>query len=139
MNTQAAPLLAGIGRLKRPVTGLARSRTRDQARPGRRAQIVFAGQRQLRGCVRAHPSGGMPPGLRLDTGRARAAAGPGCPGPGVPGREPVGHPDGNETGLCARQDHAGLDPGAVTAVSDPGEDGGGRRGQAAARPGREIR
>ena len=139
MNTQAAPRLAGIYRLTRPVTGLARSRSWNQARPGRRAQIEVAGQRQLMGYVLAHPGAGMPPGLRLDTERAWATAGLGYPGLGVPGGEPVEHPDGNEIGFCAPQDHAGLDPDAVTAVSDPREDGGGRRGQAAARPGRGIR
>lgn len=139
MNTQAAPRLAGIHRLTRPVTGLARSRRWNQTRPGHRAQIEFAGQRQLMGYVLAHPDGGMPLGLRLDTERARATAGLGYPGLGVPGGEPMEHPDGNEIGFCTHQDHTGLDPDAVTAVSDPREDGGGRRGQAAARSSRGIR
>ncbi len=79
MDTQAAPQLAGIHHLKLPVTDLARSREWYRIRLGYRVQAEFVEHGQLMGYGLTHPDGGPPFALRLDSERARAAAGFDCP------------------------------------------------------------
>jgi catechol 2,3-dioxygenase-like lactoylglutathione lyase family enzyme len=75
MSVSDAPALAGIHHLKLPVTDLARSLEWYHSRLGYRVEAEFVEQGQLMGYALAHPGGGPPLGLRLDPGRARAAAG----------------------------------------------------------------
>ena len=100
------PALAGVHHLKLPVTDLARSREWYHSRLGYQVQVEFVEQGQLMGYALTHPNGGPPLGLRLDPGRARAAAGFDYFAIGVPGKEAIDQ-------LAARLDalgeqHAGV-------------------------------
>jgi catechol 2,3-dioxygenase-like lactoylglutathione lyase family enzyme len=74
MTTSDAPALAGIRHLKLPVTDLARSLAWYRSRLGYTVELEFAEEGQLVGYALAHPNGGPRLALRLDPGRARAAA-----------------------------------------------------------------
>ena len=75
MTSSDLPALAGIHHLKLPVTDLATSLEWYRSRLGYELQIEFVEQGQLMGVGLAHPQGGPDLALRLDPGRARAAAG----------------------------------------------------------------
>src|SRR5260370_31146031 len=90
MSVSDAPALAGIHRLKLPVTDLARSREWYRSRLGYQVQVEFVEQDQLMGYALSHPNGGPRLGLRLDPGRARAAAGFDYFSIGVPDKEAIG-------------------------------------------------
>jgi catechol 2,3-dioxygenase-like lactoylglutathione lyase family enzyme len=75
MSTSDAPALAGIHHLKLPVSDLATSLEWYRSRLGYAVQVEFVEQGTLMGVVLSHPGGGPDLGLRLDPGRARAAAG----------------------------------------------------------------
>ena len=150
MSVLDMPPLAGIHHLKLPVTDLARSREWYQSRLGYQVQIEFVEQGQLMGYTLAHPNGGPLLGLRLDPGRARAAAGFDYFSVGVPGKEAIEQlaarltalgeqhagvhwasigwilpelhdPDGHEVRFYTIEHHTDLDPGAVTTINDPRE------------------
>ncbi len=70
-----APQLAGVHHLKLPVTDLERSIGWYQRTLGYERGIEFVEQGQLMGVGLVHPAGGPPLALRLDPGRAKAAAG----------------------------------------------------------------
>ena len=167
MDTQAAPLLAGIHHLKLPVTDLSRSREWYRTRLGYRVQTEFVEHGQLMGYALTHPNGGPPLGLRLDPERARAAAGFDYFAIGVPGKEAIEElaarlttlgeqhagvhrasvgwilphlhdPDGHEIRFYTLQHHTELDPDTVTTINDPRESAE-RREQADMRPAYETR
>lgn len=101
-----APPLAGVHHLKLPVTDLARSRQWYRSRLGYQVTMEFVEQGKLMGYAMEHPNGGPPLGLRLDPGRARAAAGFDYFAIGVPGKAALGK-------LAARlsalgEEHAGV-------------------------------
>jgi catechol 2,3-dioxygenase-like lactoylglutathione lyase family enzyme len=150
MNVSDIPALAGIHHLKLPVTDLARSREWYESRLGYRVQMEFVEQGHLAGYVLSHPNGGPALGLRLDPGRARAAAGFDYFSIGVPDKEAIEclaarltalgdqhagvhwasigwilpelhDPDGHEVRFYTMQHHTELDPGVVTTVNDPRE------------------
>src|SRR5258708_22389107 len=89
MSVSDAPALAGIHHLKLPVTDLARSREWYRSRLGYQVQVEFVEQDQLMGYALSHPNGGPRLGLRLDPGRARAAAGFDYFSIGVPDKEAI--------------------------------------------------
>ena len=155
------PALAGVHHLKLPVTDLARSREWYRSRLGYQVQVEFVEQGQLMGYALAHPNGGPPLGLRLDPGRARAAAGFDYFAIGVPGKEAIDQlaarldalgeqhagvhwasigwilphlhdPDGHEIRFYTLQHHTEPAPGQVTTIHDPRETAG-LREQAATR------
>jgi catechol 2,3-dioxygenase-like lactoylglutathione lyase family enzyme len=87
MSLADAPVLAGIHHLKLPVTDLTRSREWYQSRLGYQVEAEFVEQGRLMGVALRHPRGGPRLALRLDPGRARAAAGFDYFSIGVPDRE----------------------------------------------------
>jgi catechol 2,3-dioxygenase-like lactoylglutathione lyase family enzyme len=150
MSTKATPALAGLHHLKLPVSDLARSREWYQSRLGYRVQAEFVEQGTLMGYGLAHPNGGPPLGLRLDPGRARAAAGFDYFAIGVPDRAalddlarrldelgeshagvhraslgwilPLLHdPDGHEVRFYTMEHHTDPDTAEITTVNDPRE------------------
>jgi catechol 2,3-dioxygenase-like lactoylglutathione lyase family enzyme len=143
MSTTTAPALAGIHHLKLPVSDLARSREWYQSRLGYQVEVEFVEQGTLMGYGLAHPNGGPPLGLRLDPGRARAAAGFDYFAIGVPDRAalddlgevhagvhrasmgwilPLLHdPDGHEVRFYTMEHHTGPDEAEITTVNDPRE------------------
>jgi catechol 2,3-dioxygenase-like lactoylglutathione lyase family enzyme len=145
-----APALAGIHHLKLPVTDLATSREWYRSRLGYQLQIEFVEEGRLMGCALGHPNGGPPLALRLDPGRARAAAGFDYFAIGVPDKEAIDQladrlnalgerhagvhwasigwilpelhdPDGHEVRFYTHQHHTDPVPGEVTTVHDPRE------------------
>jgi catechol 2,3-dioxygenase-like lactoylglutathione lyase family enzyme len=150
MSVSDAPVLAGIHHLKLPVTDLARSREWYRSRLGYQVQMEFVEQGQLMGYALSHPNGGPGLGLRLDAGRARAAAGFDYFSIGVPDKNAIDQlaarltalgeqhagvhwasigwilpelhdPDGHEVRFYTIQHHTQLAPDAVTTVNDPRE------------------
>jgi catechol 2,3-dioxygenase-like lactoylglutathione lyase family enzyme len=150
MSLADAPVLAGIHHLKLPVTDLTRSREWYQSRLGYQVEAEFVEQGQLMGVALRHPRGGPRLALRLDPGRARAAAGFDYFSIGVPDREamdelatrltalgeehagvhgasigwilPYLHdPDGHEIRFYTREHHTEPEPGQVTTIHDPRE------------------
>jgi catechol 2,3-dioxygenase-like lactoylglutathione lyase family enzyme len=150
MSVSDAPVLAGIHHLKLPVTDLARSREWYRSRLGYQVQMEFVEQGQLMGYALSHPNGGPGLGLRLDPGRARAAAGFDYFSIGVPDKNAIDQlaarltalgeqhagvhwasigwilpelhdPDGHEVRFYTIQHHTQLAPDAVTTVNDPRE------------------
>ncbi len=150
MSVSDAPALAGIHHLKLPVTDLARSREWYRSRLGYQVQVEFVEQDQLMGYALSHPNGGPRLGLRLDPGRARAAAGFDYFSIGVPDKEAIDQlatrltalgeqhagvhwasigwilpelhdPDGHEVRFYTLQHHTELAPDTVTTVNDPRE------------------
>ena len=150
MNTSGTPALAGIHHLKLPVSDLARSREWYHSRLGYRVETEFVEQGTLMGYGLAHPNGGPPLGLRLDPGRARAAAGFDYFAIGVPDRAaiddlasrldalgeshagvhraslgwilPLLHdPDGHEVRFYTMEHHTDPHTSGVTTVNDPRE------------------
>jgi len=150
MSVSDAPALAGIHHLKLPVTDLARSREWYRSRLGYQVQVEFVEQDQLMGYALSHPNGGPRLGLRLDPGRARAAAGFDYLSIGVPDKEAIDQlatrltalgeqhagvhwasigwilpelhdPDGHEVRFYTLQHHTELAPDTVTTVNDPRE------------------
>jgi catechol 2,3-dioxygenase-like lactoylglutathione lyase family enzyme len=150
MSVSDAPALAGIHHLKLPVTNLARSREWYRSRLGYQVQIEFIEQGQLMGYSLSHPNGGPGLGLRLDPGRARAAAGFDYFSIGVPDKDAIDRlatrltalgeqhagvhwasigwilpelhdPDGHEVRFYTMQHHTELAPDAVTTITDPRE------------------
>ena len=161
MGVPEMPALAGVHHLKLPVTDLARSREWYRSRLGYQVQVEFAEQGQLMGYALAHPNGGPPLGLRLDPGRARAAAGFDYFAIGVPGKDAIDQlaarldalgeqhagvhwasigwilphlhdPDGHEIRFYTIEHHTEPAPGQVTTIHDPRETAG-LREQAATR------
>ena len=147
------PALAGVHHLKLPVTDLARSREWYRSRLGYQVQVEFVEQGRLMGYALAHPNGGPPLGLRLDPGRARAAAGFDYFAIGVPDKEAIDQlaarldalgeehagvhwasigcilphlhdPDGHEIRFYTVQHHTEPAPGQVTTIYDPRETAG---------------
>jgi catechol 2,3-dioxygenase-like lactoylglutathione lyase family enzyme len=150
MSLADAPVLAGIHHLKLPVTDLTRSREWYQSRLGYQVEAEFVEQGRLMGVALRHPRGGPRLALRLDPGRARAAAGFDYFSIGVPDREamdelatrltalgeehagvhwasigwilPYLHdPDGHEIRFYTREHHTEPEPGQVTTIHDPRE------------------
>ena len=150
MRLPEMPSLAGIHHLKLPVTDLARSREWYHSRLGYQIQMEFVEQGQLMGYALIHPDGGPPLALRLDPGRARAAAGFDYFAIGVPGKQAIDQlaarltalgeqhagvhwasigwilpelhdPDGHEVRFYTLEHHTELDPGTVTTINDPRE------------------
>jgi catechol 2,3-dioxygenase-like lactoylglutathione lyase family enzyme len=150
MSGSGAPALAGIHHLKLPVTDLATSREWYRSRLGYELQIEFVEEGRLMGCALGHPNGGPPLALRLDPGRARAAAGFDYFAIGVPDKEAIDQladrlnalgerhagvhwasigwilpelhdPDGHEVRFYTHQHHTDPVPGGVTTVHDPRE------------------
>ena len=106
MDVHDAPLLAGIHHLKLPVTDLARSREWYHSRLGYQVQMEFIEQGTLMGYGLAHPNGGPMLGLRLNSERARAAAGFDYFAIGVPGKEAIDQLAARLTALG--EQHAGV-------------------------------
>jgi catechol 2,3-dioxygenase-like lactoylglutathione lyase family enzyme len=150
MSLADAPVLAGIHHLKLPVTDLTRSREWYQSRLGYQVEAEFVEQGRLMGVALRHPRGGPRLALRLDPGRARAAAGFDYFSIGVPDREamdelatrltalgeehagvhgasigwilPYLHdPDGHEIRFYTHEHHTEPEPGQVTTIHDPRE------------------
>lgn len=150
MNVSEAPALAGIHHLKLPVTDLSRLLDWYRSRLGYQVQAEFVEQGQLMGYALGHPNGGPPLALRLDPGRARAAAGFDYFAIGVPDKEAIDQlasrlsdlgeehagvhwasigwilpelhdPDGHEVRFYTHQHHTDFGPGEVTTLHDPRE------------------
>jgi len=150
MNESQTPVLAGVHHLKLPVTDLAASREWYRSRLGYQVHLEFVEDGRLMGYGLAHPNGGPPLGLRLDPGRARAAAGFDYFAIGVPDKEAIEQlaqrltalgerhagvhwasigwilpelhdPDGHEVRFYTRQHHTEAGPGEVTTIHDPRE------------------
>jgi len=150
VSTQDAPALAGIHHVKLPVTDLDRSREWYLSRLGYQVQMEFVEQGRLMGYALSHPNGGPPLALRLDPGRARAAAGFDYFTFGVPDKDAIDRlaarltglgerhagvhfasigwilpelhdPDGHEIRFYTVQHHTELDPGTVSVINDPRE------------------
>ena len=150
MNESQTPVLAGVHHLKLPVTDLAASREWYRSRLGYQVHLEFVEDGRLMGYGLAHPNGGPPLGLRLDPGRARAAAGFDYFAIGVPDKPaiealaqrltelgddhagvhaatlgwilPLLHdPDGHEVRFYTTSHHTDSDPDAVVTVHDPRE------------------
>ena len=83
-----------------------RSREWYPSRLGYQVQVEFVEQGLLMGYGLAHPNGGPPLGLRLDPGRARAAAGFDYFAIGVPGKEAIDQLAARLTALG--EQHAGV-------------------------------
>ena len=75
ITASPTPRLAGVHHLKLPVTDLDRSRRWYTSRLGYEVVQEFHEDGVLRGLLMAHRNGGPMFALRLDPGRARAAAG----------------------------------------------------------------
>ena len=73
--TCGVPRLAGVHHLKLPVCDLERSAAWYERTLGHRRAIEFVENGWLMGLGLTHPGGGPELGLRLDPGRAQAAAG----------------------------------------------------------------
>src|SRR5450755_2577860 len=145
-----APALAGVHHLKLPVTDLARSVTWYQTRLGYQTQVEFVEAGTLMGIAMRHPNGGPDLALRLDPGRAAAAAGFDYFAIGVPGKPaiealaqrltdlgdqhggvhfasigwilPMLHdPDGHEVRFYTVEHHSQLADDQVTRIDDPRE------------------
>lgn len=145
-----APALAGIHHLKLPVTDLARSREWYESRLGYQVHAEFVEQGHLMGLALGHPNGGPPLALRLDPGRARAAAGFDYFAIGVPDQTAISRlaarltalgeqhagvhrasigwilpmlhdPDGHEIRFYTHQHHTETGPGRVGTIHDPRE------------------
>jgi catechol 2,3-dioxygenase-like lactoylglutathione lyase family enzyme len=150
MSVSDAPALAGVHHLKLPVTDLARSLEWYRSRLGYEVQVEFVEKGRLMGYAMTHPNGGPTLALRLDPGRARAAAGFDYFSIGVPDKAaiddlaarltrlgeshagvhwasigwilPLVHdPDGHEVRFYTHQHHTGQAPGTVTTITDPRE------------------
>ena len=150
MGVPQAPALAGVHHLKLPVADLARSREWYRSRLGYELQAEIVEQGQRMGLALAHPNGGPRLALRLDPGRARAAAGFDYFAIGVPDKEaidqlaarltaqgeqhagvhwasigwilPMLHdPDGHEVRFYTHQHHTEPEAGKVTTIHDPRE------------------
>jgi catechol 2,3-dioxygenase-like lactoylglutathione lyase family enzyme len=150
MGVPETPALAGVHHLKLPVADLARSREWYHSRLGYELKAEFVEQGQLMGLALAHPNGGPRLALRLDPGRARAAAGFDYFAIGVPDKEaidqlaarltalgeqhagvhwastgwilPMLHdPDGHEVRFYTDQHHIEPEPGKVVTIHDPRE------------------
>ena len=150
MNESQTPVLAGVHHLKLPVTDLAASREWYRSRLGYQVHLEFVEDGRLMGYGLAHPNGGPPLGLRLDPGRARAAAGFDYFAIGVPDKEAIEQlaqrltalgerhagvhwasigwilpelhdPDGHEVRFYTHQHHTDPVPGQVTTIHDPRE------------------
>lgn len=106
MDLRHAPVLAGVHHLKLPVSDLARSREWYRSRLGYEVTMEFVEQGKLMGYALEHPNGGPQLALRLDPGRARAAAGFDYFAIGVPGKAAI---DELAARLTAQgEDHAGV-------------------------------
>ena len=145
-----APALDGIHHLKLPVADLDRSLAWYQTRLGYQpqAEIIEGGSRM--GVALQHPNGGPRLALRLDPGRAAAAAGFDYFAIGVPDKPaiealaqrltdlgethagvhfaslgwilPMLHdPDGHEVRFYTTQHHTDADPATVVTIHDPRE------------------
>lgn len=150
MDLPDVPALAGVHHLKLPVTDLATSREWYHSRLGYQVQVEFVEQGQLMGYALAHPNGGPPLGLRLDPGRAQAAAGFDYFAIGVPSKKAIDQlaarmdalgqqhagvhwasigwilphlhdPDGHEIRFYTIEHHTEPDPGQVITIHDPRE------------------
>ena len=150
MGVPQPPALAGVHHLKLPVADLARSREWYRSRLGYELQAEIVEQGQRMGLALAHPNGGPRLALRLDPGRARAAAGFDYFAIGVPDKEaidqlaarltaqgeqhagvhwasigwilPMLHdPDGHEVRFYTHQHHTEPEPGKVTTIHAPRE------------------
>lgn len=150
MTVNEAPALSGVHHLKLPVTDLARSRSWYESRLGYQLVAEFVEEGTLMGIAMDHPNGGPQLALRLDPGRARAAAGFDYFSIGVPdqaaierlaarltamGEEHAGvhwasigwilpllhDPDGHEVRFYTHQHHTEPEPGKVTTIHDPRE------------------
>ena len=150
MGVPQPPALAGVHHLKLPVADLARSREWYRSRLGYELQAEIVEQGQLMGLALAHPNGGPRLALRLDPGRARAAAGFDYFAIGVPDKEaidqlaarltaqgeqhagvhwasigwilPMLHdPDGHEVRFYTHQHHTEPEAGKVPTIHDPRE------------------
>jgi catechol 2,3-dioxygenase-like lactoylglutathione lyase family enzyme len=146
----SAPALAGVHHLKLPVADLARSREWYHSRLGYELRAEIVEQGKLMGLALAHPNGGPRLALRLDPGRARAAAGFDYFAIGVPDKETIDQlaarlaalgeqhagvhwasigwilpelhdPDGHEVRFYTHQHHTEPEPGRVTTIHDPRE------------------
>ena len=158
MDVPDAPALAGIHHLKLPVSDLARSREWYRSRLGYEVTMEFVEQGELMGYALEHPNGGPPLGLRLDPGRARAAAGFDYFALGVPDKAaiddlaarltalgedhagvhfasrgwilPLLHdPDGHEVRFYTMEHHTDPSSPGITAIDDPRENSGRRERQ----------
>ncbi len=85
----SAPRLAGVHHLKLPVADLLRSRQWYESRLGYEVVQEFLEEGVLMGLVMAHPDGGPSFALRLDSERAKAAAGFDYFSIGVPDKEAI--------------------------------------------------
>lgn len=150
MGLTDVPVLAGVHHLKLPVTDLTRSREWYRSRLGYQVQAEFVEQGQLMGVALGHPRGGPALALRLDPGRARAAAGFDYFSIGVPDQETMNQlaarltalgeehagvhwasigwilpylhdPDGHEIRFYTHEHHTEPEPGQVTTIHDPRE------------------
>lgn len=150
MTVNEAPALSGVHHLKLPVTDLARSRSWYESRLGYQLVAEFVEEGTLMGIAMDHPNGGPQLALRLDPGRARAAAGFDYFSIGVPdqaaierlaarltalGEEHAGvhwasigwilpllhDPDGHEVRFYTHEHHTKLSPDEVTTINDPRE------------------
>src|ERR1700746_3351636 len=144
------PVLAGVHHLKLPVTDLARSLEWYRSRLGYEVQVEFVEKGRLMGYAMTHPNGGPTLALRLDPGRARAAAGFDYFSIGVPDKAaiddlaarltrlgeshagvhwasigwilPLVHdPDGHEIRFYTHEHHTEPEPGKVAKIHDPRE------------------
>ena len=144
------PALAGVHHLKLPVRDLARARDWYASRLGYQVETEFVEEGTLMGIGLRHPNGGPGLALRLDPGRAEAAAGFDYFAIGVPdqaaidalaarltalGEEHAGvhfatwgwilpllhDPDGHEVRFYTVEHHSDADPDAVSTVHDPKE------------------
>ncbi len=150
MSVPDTPALAGVHHLKLPVTDLARSLDWYRSRLGYELDIEFVEQGKLMGYSMSHRGGGPQLALRLDPGRAAAAAGFDYFAIGVPdkaalddlaarltalGEEHAGvhwatvgwilpmlhDPDGHEIRFYTIAHHTEVSPGAATTIADPRE------------------
>jgi len=150
MDLTDAPTLAGVHHLKLPVSDLARSRQWYRSRLGYEVALEFIEQGRLMGYGLQHGNGGPLLGLRLDPGRARAAAGFDYFAIGVPGKEAIDElavrlsmlgedhdgvrfasigwilpglhdPDGHEVRFYTIEQHTDPHASGITTVHDPRE------------------
>jgi catechol 2,3-dioxygenase-like lactoylglutathione lyase family enzyme len=106
MDLTDPPALAGVHHVKLPVNDLDRSREWYRSRLGYEVTMEFVEQGTLMGYAMEHPNGGPQLGLRLDPGRARAAAGFDYFAIGVPGKAAIDELAARLTALG--EDHAGV-------------------------------
>jgi catechol 2,3-dioxygenase-like lactoylglutathione lyase family enzyme len=150
MDPTDAPALAGVHHLKLPVSDLARSRQWYRSRLAYEVALEFVEKGKLMGYVLQHPNGGPMLGLRLDPGRARAAAGFDYFAIGVPGKASIDElaarltaldedhdgvhfasigwilpglhdPDGHEVRFYTIEQHTDPRASGITAIRDPRE------------------